>query len=350
MDICICKESALELWRGLRLDGRSVRIHSDQPDRAPMDFSWQAAQTPRRLPAFQVPSSAWLSETLLSETSCLSGPIDLYACSRGRRTHNMSSVSHLQPSDMKAKEVVALSEHVYVTNPARTLYDMRPHLTRCEFLRLLGEFCGGYAIDVGSARGFKAVPPLLQAKDIARICRAHPDTACTRQVARDLAFALDGCASPAETSMALLLCLPFRDGGYGLPLPRMNSLITPYEQVKPLMDRNYYVGDAVWPEQRLVLEYDSRAEHSQGASIAHDNVRKMALEAMGYHVVSVTNIMLADKRLFEMVARDAAKRLGRRIEPTRRGRNWNSLHAQARITLIDSPSQWWRLTAAHRAC
>lgn len=344
MDVCLCAGSAIEFWRAIRLQGPSalarMRLQHDAAASSLPD--WRKAGSIKRLPVFQAPSHAWLAATLLNDGSPLSGPIDLLVSTGESRGYSLSAVGHRVPSDLLLQEVVRVNEHVYVTSPARSLFDVERGLSRCEFLRLASEFCGSYAIDAGGQRGFQTVPPLLQVADIIETCRPRIKTRAGIRLMRGLSFALDGCASPAEASMALLLCLPFRDGGYSLPLPKMNETVVPTAYVKPLMDRNHYVGDAVWRDRRVIVEYDSRTEHSRGLSVAHDNVRKLALESMGYHVVSVTNVMLADKGLFEKVALDVAKRLGRRVDRNRRAENWDELHAHAREVLINTPANWWR--------
>ena len=144
--------------------------------------------------------------------------------------------------------------------------------------------------------------------------------------------------------MVAALCLPPRDGGYGLPMPQANLPILPSDSALPLMDRRYYVGDAVWPEHMLVAEFDSKAVHARQSAVAHDNVRRTALEAMGYHVVNVTLPTLTTPDLLDKVATDLAKRLGRRLRPERLDAAWRERQAAMLRELVDVSLQWWRLT------
>lgn len=153
MDICICQDSAVEFWRGMRLEGPSFLAHMRLAPHPSFSTQWRQAASPRRIPELQIPSEAWLRAKLLNDDTLLSAPIDLFASPGERRSHCLASHSHCRPSNLKPKDLLAVTEHVYVTNPARTLLDMGRRLSRCEFLMLVSEFCGGYAIDIGCARG-----------------------------------------------------------------------------------------------------------------------------------------------------------------------------------------------------
>jgi very-short-patch-repair endonuclease len=68
-----------------------------------------------------------------------------------------------------------------------------------------------------------------------------------------------------------------------LPIPRVNSRIGRYE------------ADFLWPESKLVVEFDSFQFHSPRARFERDRERDAALAAIGYTVIRVTWRQLVDK-------------------------------------------------------
>lgn len=52
--------------------------------------------------------------------------------------------------------------------------------------------------------------------------------------------------------------------------------------------------DAVYPQARLVVEYDGFKHHSTSTDLDHDHRRRLRLEGAGWQVVTVTGGMLRD--------------------------------------------------------
>jgi len=71
----------------------------------------------------------------------------------------------------------------------------------------------------------------------------------------------------------------------GLPMPTTNITLLGY------------LVDAVWPEQRLVLEVDGYAFHGHRAAFERDRRRDAALIAAGYRVIRVTWRQLTEEPL-----------------------------------------------------
>ncbi len=63
---------------------------------------------------------------------------------------------------------------------------------------------------------------------------------------------------------------------HDFPQPHFNALIGPY------------TVDAVWPEQRLVVELDSLAGHGWLAAVERDRVRDADLQLRGYRVLRIS--------------------------------------------------------------
>lgn len=138
----------------------------------------------------------------------------------------------------------------------------------------------------------------------------------SRKVDQALKYLLDGSASKMETKLTLLLCLPQRYGGYGLPFPVLNRPIDEVMNTKTSLSSRGSGGlrcDLLWPEAGFALEYDSDAWHGWSEKLNADSKRRSKLEREGLHVLSVTRMQLRDVFAFDDVARIAASAVGHRI-------------------------------------
>lgn len=125
---------------------------------------------------------------------------------------------------------------------------------------------------------------------------------------------VDNAASPPEAFLWSVLSLSQRYGGYGIPDLELNRRIRPSKRARRIARRETLVPDVSHREIRLVIEYDSNSEHLTPFQIARDASKRMALEADGYKVISVTTRQLADAREMRNVADQASGHLGRRLQ------------------------------------
>lgn len=352
MDVCICAESAIELWRTWRLFGAKGLIEMGISPSKEFTGSWRSCLLSGRLPVFEVPSAKWAQRLLASDGARLSAPIDFLATESKHLSFSQTLTSRACPDHVGPTDIVALNEHIYVTAPELSLMEAARNLGLGEALRLINEFCGTFATNGGTKRGFSSADPLTSKESLVRFCDAHPSWRQARLFRKPVSHALDGCASPAESSTVLLLCLPVHDGGYGIPAPRMNGDIYLDAESLRLADRGYYVGDAVWQDGKTIVEYDSKSVHTDQDAVAHDYTRKLSLESAGYHVSVVTPKILSDPALFEKVALDTAKRVGHRhrvrMDPT----TFRARQNEMRETLMAVPKRWycfWNPTGSRTA-
>lgn len=150
-----------------------------------------------------------------------------------------------------------------------------------------------------------------------------------------LPFVLEGSASPKETHLAMISCLPGRFGGYGFSPARLN-----YEVPIPEKARGRGVGricrcDLYWPEAKLDVEYDSRLHHASENDQIRDSARRTALAYQGILVISVTSEQLHARLEMDKVANAMAKRLGVRLRS--RATDWETKRIRLRSSLLQSP-------------
>ena len=342
MDVCICAGSAVEFWRAWRLAGPAAV--SGMGFKASQRFtqSWRSCILAGQIPVFGVPSPRWTERIVSSEFSRISVPVDYLATQGGRLSTSDIAVSRLYSLHIAPTDIVAINDHVYVTTPEFSILTALQGCNRVEMLRIANEFCGTFAVDLGSPKGFRPAAPLTSRGSLIQFCNEHSSWKRILRFRSAMTYALDNCASPAESSTVLLLCLPVHDGGYNLPLPEMSSRIVPDAPSSKYADRSYYVGDAVWRDGMTIVEYDSKAFHSEQDSVTHDHIRKLALESAGYHVSVVTPNILVNPVLFEKVALDTARRLGRRHRVRVDMSEYRAKQREMREVLLSVPNAWYQ--------
>jgi len=102
---------------------------------------------------------------------------------------------------------------------------------------------------------------------------------------RALRFVADNAASPMEAVLVMLLTLPYRLGGYGLPMPELNGIIYPKKRVSQFAGKSFYRGDLLWRDAGVVAEYNSDLEHASQNRIAMDAIRRSDLSL--FHTVMI---------------------------------------------------------------
>jgi len=77
----------------------------------------------------------------------------------------------------------------------------------------------------------------------------------------------------------------------------LRDLIHDADLERPLFNEPLlgYVVDALWPKQRLIVEVDGFAYHSNRAAFERDRARDQRLIAAGYRVIRVTWIQMRDR-------------------------------------------------------
>ncbi len=242
----------------------------------------------------------------------------------GAKVH---SVNSSEPGDM-----AKIAEGIYVLSPATLLMQLSRSYSFDRIALLAYEFCGGYVLGSADGRGFGEAAPLVsRSKMLAAAASAGAFRGST-VMRRALAVVADGSASPAESSLAILLCAKRMHGGYGLPLPNMNYRIEVRGEARKMTSRRYFLCDLYWPEAKLDVEYDSDAFHLGSANLASDAERRNTLVALGIQTITVTRGQMRDADLFDDAARSVARVLGVRLRAERY--NWAARRFELRRNVL----------------
>ena len=210
------------------------------------------------------------------------------------------------------RSFMRIDDGLYVSTPEMAFCEMASALSLKQLIALGFELCGTYrrASTFGSAR-YDATP-LTSPAALASFIEKSPQFKGVKKARRALPFILAGSASPRESELAMLLCLPYSLGGYGLPRPVMNAEM-PLPKNVSATGRSSLRCDLYWPAARLDVEYDSVEFHSAERLLANDSMRRIALESMDVTSVNLTAEHLRRASLFDEAAQGIARILGKRV-------------------------------------
>ena len=210
------------------------------------------------------------------------------------------------------RSFMRIDDGLYVSTPEMAFCEMASALSLEQLIALGFELCGTYrrASTFGSAR-YDATS-LTSPAALASFIEKSPQFKGVKKARRALPFILAGSASPRESELAMLLCLPYSLGGYGLPRPTMNAEM-PLPKNVGATGRSSLRCDLYWPAARLDVEYDSAEFHSAERLLANDSMRRIALESMDVTSVNLTAEHLRRASLFDEAAQGIARILGKRV-------------------------------------
>ena len=140
----------------------------------------------------------------------------------------------------------------------------------------------------------------------------------------------DGSASPMETAVYLLLCLPKRLGGYGLPRPVLNPSVT-IQTPDGNLERH---PDLYWEERNIDVEYNSDEDHSGEWARYRDSKREVQLATADVRTLPLTRDQLMSAEGFDEFAWILRRLLG--IRARKPDANWYARRSALRERLLHS--------------
>ena len=306
MEIIISHKSALEYWRL----HRKTKIEDS------------ARQRRKSLPA-SLPGTTVIRDTA---PSGLSYPINLMVGSPEARRKSTTARSHIYSAPIPDWCFIGIGDGVSVSAPAFCFFQMAGELPLPKLVELGLELCGTYSLPANSGHtydnskepaaaleDFFNHPLLTSVNELRAHARRMKGASGQKKVRRALRYIADGSASPMETILFMLLTLPKKLGGYGLPQPKLNRRIDPGKAGGQRFGKDYYVCDLFWPEAKLAVEYDSDTYHTGADRIAGDTKKRLDLAADGIDVVTVTKRQVRDAAELESLAGLIARKLGKRL-------------------------------------
>ncbi len=311
--ICLSHRSALEAWRRYR-----IRRSSDDA----VLFGPNAPDPKRDFPSvvFQsVPLSACSIEEVaecakeIQRVKHEDAPVDLLVPRDSRRRVVEGAVLHSIETPLPSKSLLSISEGLCLVSPEFCFVQMAQILSVGELARIAFEFCGCYVLDESRDRGMRRCQPLTSRERLLAFIEKMPPLRGLPKARIVAGLVADRCASPREAALFALLCFPVKEGGFGIPVAQVNKEIALSKRSSRVFGSSFYVGDLVWPEAKVIVEYDGLLDHAARGRIARDAGRRDALVAEGYTVFVVTDRQISDATLFQGIAKAVARRIGYKL-------------------------------------
>ena len=302
MSFCIGYRSAIEYWNG-------AFRHVDAPLELGTSQS-RRADTKAALASLERRDAARLPEGASPPSECTL-PLHVMAASKDGAVRSADVVAHVRSAPLPSASLVRIDRDLFVSTPEFAFTQMADALSLVELIELGFELCGTYATGPdGTLRS--DLPALSSVARLRRFLDRAPRFRGRRKAQRALRYVQDNSASPRETQLTMLLCLPYALGGYGLPRPELNRRVG-LRDSRGRLSGAHCVCDLYWHDCRLDVEYDSTEFHAAPEALAKDARRRTALEAAKVTSINVTNAHMRDSGLFNQLARDVARILDKRL-------------------------------------
>ena len=301
MDSFYGYETSLEYWRTVAQRNREPRIVSRMP--AVGNYVRTELQEFSQRPN-------WLTPSLIEQSG---GSVHGLVFHQGYHKSVGKPKWHLWQKVPEGAFSPA-GERSFVSSPEFCFLQMASILSVPELVMLGMELCGGYCLDPAEDEGLgKRSVPLTSREKLADFIACAHGLHGHRQAQKALTFVLNHSASPMETAVVMLLHLPYRYGGYGLPAPTLNLPIPLEGRARKLYGASVCYGDICWQKPPLDLEYLGVEAHVGSAKMLADRSRTLAIAEMGFQVIEITKEQVFDLEAFDIIARRIAKILGRRL-------------------------------------
>jgi hypothetical protein len=223
---------------------------------------------------------------------------------------------HISSLQFPHGSFIQAKEGLVVSSPELCFVQMAGELSLVELIALGYELCGSYRLDSASEqqRGFRGDVALSSVSKLGAYVSRATGLKGRKNAQRALRFIADGSASPMETVLVMLLCLPYLLGGYGFPLPLLNCPVEVQNKTKGARGKSRFYCDLYWGDEQVDVEYDSDAYNVKSEQIAQDAIRRNTLSSAGVAVVTVTRRQIVDMVKFREVARALSKLLDKRLQ------------------------------------
>ena len=265
-----------------------------------------------------IPDPERVSGIPLMEEAGLIPPFHVVVPDQRMRLSSRFVRPHCLKASVPRGSFLRIASDVAIASPELCFFEMATRLSLPRAVRFGMQLSGTFSLEAGTERR-RDWPQLTSKRRLERFVRMMRGSYGCARATRAVRWVLDGSASPMESNLAMLLCLPKGLGGYGVCEPQLNRRIEVTTRDARVADKRHYVCDLFWPSAHLDVEYDSDEFHTGQSRIASDSARRAALDYMGISVVTITRRQLEDAYEFNRVMRLIARKLGQRLDTSASG-------------------------------
>jgi len=211
--------------------------------------------------------------------------------------------AHIIPKGIAKTSFIEVADSIFIASPELCFLLAAKELTIPELAVLATNLCAMYRINPSEVLGQEQRIPITSIEKTKKYLEMSQKVAGLKNARMAIQYALDNSNSPMESRVAILFVLPFYHGGYALLHPELNYNVTLSADGKQVLGRDYCCCDMVWPEQKVVVEYDSNLVHLNKAQFNYDKRKAAALQLSGYTVINVTRENLKNFEAIEALGR-----------------------------------------------
>ncbi len=244
----------------------------------------------------------------------LFAPIHLMTSKSNERKKRKTVRCHVMSKNLRTASAVQVSPFVWVTSPELTYLLAASDLSFPKLVMVAINLCGTFYYENGIQKYRK---PIVTVQQLNRFLETVSNVKGLRNAKAALRYVSEGSNSPIETRMAAISMLPLNRGGCTLLPAKRNNFVQLSDEGRAILHRNSLCCDMVWPEQKVIVEYDSKEYHMNEDQFTYDKNRISALNLSGYRVISATNAILKSPESIESFFSLVQKSLGMTIRPER---------------------------------
>ena len=285
MNWILCDIQAFDFWFGVQRVTRSISP-------AALCSHVEGLSTSAKVPTAE-----------LARLGIGSRPLHLLASHRSMQRYSKRHIVHIWSPPYPEGTFVHVSPHIYVLSPIASLMRMSTTMTDTEVLKHLYQLVGSYRI---GPDGLHERPPLMTLEQVRSYISSCNNVNGAKRIRQLLPFIAEGAASPEEAKLAIILVLPERMGGFGLPLPELNRQVI----VGTGGQNETRYPDLLWEVFKLIIEYLGDEHHNRPDRFGPDAARKTHLQEAGYTVIDVTKFQTARKDELDSIAATARNIMG----------------------------------------
>ena len=256
--------------------------------------------------------------------------------------------THVRRALLPDRSFYKLDNGIYVASPELCLMQLAAKYSEPQAVKLALEMCGGYALDpIDPSSPFADLDSPDENSDICKrpaLTRASKIRAYANRLfvpnsrahqTHFLRYVADGSASPRETALCMLLCMPPRFGGYGIALPELNKRIEMSSSERLMIGVSHFDCDLYWARRKKVgVEYDSKKHHTAIEKQERDAIRRNMLQYKGVQVIVATRLQVNKPGQFDKLARQIGRAVGKRFRAPEKE------HVEARSSLRKVLFDW----------
>ena len=292
MNLYVTHESALAFWlspraRRGKANGKREGLPSLAPTRSNIDLAW------------------------LEEWGFDVRPLHVDVGEKQQVRRRPDLVAHLAGGQVQAGSYEHIAADVWAASPELCFCQIAGTVSLIEAVKTGYELCAHYRIEPSDMRGFEGREPATTASRLQAFAQRYGGKGAKGAKAARVAakYIRGAAASPMETAAAMLLTLPRYYGGFGLPACKMNYPVYVAGPDGRGGNARMLYGDMVWPDRRVIVEYDSDFFHQGSERIHADAARRNAFLGAGWKVFTLTKRQLYSVEECEVFVAQLARAL-----------------------------------------